>query len=342
MKEALLYESLAEGQVRCNLCAHRCTIAPDGRGICQVRENRDGALTTLVYGELIASHVDPIEKKPLFHYYPGSHAYSIATAGCNFRCDWCQNFDISQMPRDQRVILGDSTTPEEVVTAARSHACRSIAYTYTEPTIFFETTYDIARLARAAGIGNVYVTNGYMTSDALEMIQPYLDAANVDLKAFRDATYRRHIGARLQPVLDSLKLMKQLGIWVEVTTLIIPDLNDDPDELREAAQFIAQELGPETPWHLSRFFPAYKLRAVPPTPESTVARASEIAREAGLRYVYAGNSRQNADTTCHACGALLVQRSGYAIMRNRVTSKATCPNCSTAVAGVGMSGEPHD
>ncbi len=342
MKEALLYESLAERQVRCNLCAHRCTIAPDGRGICQVRENRDGALYTLVYGELIASHVDPIEKKPLFHYYPGSDAYSIATAGCNFRCDWCQNFDISQMPRDQRVILGNSTTPEEVVAAAQAHACRSIAYTYTEPTIFFETTLDIARLARAAGIGNVYVTNGYMTSDALEMIQPYLDAANVDLKAFRDATYRRHIGGRLQPVLDSLKLMKQLGIWVEVTTLIIPDLNDDPGELREAAQFIAEELGPETPWHLSRFFPAYKLRAVPPTPESTVALASEIAKEAGLRYVYAGNSRRNAVTTCHACGALLVQRSGYAILRNRVTSEATCPNCSTAVAGVGMSGEPHN
>ncbi|MCU0519167.1 MAG: AmmeMemoRadiSam system radical SAM enzyme [Anaerolineae bacterium] len=339
MKEALMYEPLADGYVRCILCAHRCTISPDGRGICQVRENRDGILTTLVYGELIARHVDPIEKKPLFHYYPGSRAYSIATAGCNFRCDWCQNFDISQMPRDQRVILGDSTAPEDVVAAARAHRCCSIAYTYTEPTIFFETTLDIARLAHAAGIGNVYVTNGYMTSDALEMIRPYLDAANVDLKAFSDATYRRHIGARLQPVLDSLKLMKRLGIWVEVTTLVIPDLNDDPDELREAAQFIAQELGPETPWHLSRFHPAYKLNTVPPTPESTVARASEIAKEAGLRYVYAGNSRQNADTTCHACGALLIQRSGYAILRNRVTAEGACPNCSMAVAGLGMNGE---
>lgn len=338
MKKAMLYEPLADGQVRCNLCAHHCTIAPDGRGICQVRENHDGTLYTLVYGELVARHVDPIEKKPLFHYYPGSRAYSIATAGCNFRCDWCQNFDISQMPRDQRIILGENTPPEEVVAAARESRCRSIAYTYTEPTIFFETTYDVAKLARAANIGNVYVTNGYMTADALEMIRPYLDAANVDLKAFRDATYRRHVGARLQPVLDSLKLMKRLGIWVEVTTLIIPGLNDDPAELQEAAQFIAGELGSETPWHLSRFFPAYKLRAVLPTPESTVARATEIAREAGLRYVYAGNSRQNADTTCHACGALLIQRSGYAILRNRVTTEGTCPDCKTPVAGIGLSG----
>ncbi len=338
MKEAMFYESTSEERVRCHLCAHHCIIAPDGRGICQVRENREGKLYSLVYGELIARHVDPVEKKPLFHYYPGSSTYSIATAGCNFRCDWCQNFDISQMPRDQRMILGDEVTPERVVELAQANHCHSIAYTYTEPTIFFEYTYDIARLAQSAGIGNVYVTNGYMSDAAAETIHELLDAANVDLKAFRDETYRRHIGARLQPVLDSLRLMKQLGIWVEVTTLLIPGLNDDPTELKEAAQFIVEELGPETPWHLSRFFPTYKMQDVPPTPEATVTRASEIAKAAGVRYVYAGNSRQSADTSCHACGKTLIHRSGYSIIENKVTAEGKCPTCQTPVAGVGMQG----
>ena len=339
MREAMLYESLPEDRVRCQLCAHRCTISPDGRGICHVRENRDGKLVTLVYGELIARHVDPIEKKPLFHYHPGSLSFSIATAGCNFRCDWCQNADISQMPRDQHIILGDPISADDVVAAALASHCRSIAYTYTEPTIFFEVTYDVAHRARDAGLGNVYVTNGYMTAEALQTLHPYLDAANVDLKAFRDATYRRYVGARLQPVLDSLKLMKQLGIWVEVTTLLIPGLNDDPAELEEAANFIADELGPETPWHLSRFFPAYRMQDVAPTPEATLTRAIEIARAAGLHYVYAGNSRQTIDTNCHACGTPLVRRAGYRITANHVTSQTTCPNCATPVAGIGMSAE---
>lgn len=336
LKQAELWEPLSEDRVHCHLCAHHCVISPDGRGICQVRENRDGTLYTLVYGELIARHVDPIEKKPLFHFYPGSRAYSIATVGCNFRCDWCQNYDISQMPRDQRRIIGQETRPEEVIEEAQARKCRSIAYTYTEPTIFFEYSYDTAQLAHDAEIKNVYVTNGYMTHMMLEAMHPFLDAANVDLKAFRDETYRRYVGARLQPVLDSLKLMKQLGIWVEVTTLLIPEVNDDTAELRDAAEFIVKELGPETPWHLSRFFPAYKMQSVSPTPESTVTRALEIGREAGLQYVYAGNSRQNASTNCHKCGQLLVHRAGHSILGNRVTEKGTCPECGTPVAGIGM------
>ncbi len=336
MEEARLWEPLSEQQVQCHLCAHHCTIAPDGRGICQVRENRDGTLYTLVYGEVLARHIDPIEKKPLFHFHPGSRSYSIATAGCNFRCEWCQNYDISQMPRDQNQILGEQVAPEAIVEAAEARACRSIAYTYTEPTIFFEYTYDIARLAADAGIGSVYVTNGYMTHMAIEALHPYLDAANVDLKAFRDATYRQHVGARLQPVLDSLKLMKQLDIWVEVTTLLIPGINDDDEELRDAAAFIAEELGPETPWHLSRFFPAYKLRSVSPTPESTVRRAVEIGQAAGLHYVYAGNSQQNASTTCHACGEMLIKRIGFEIRKAQVNADGACPACNTPVAGVGM------
>lgn len=341
IKEAMLYEPSPNGWVQCHLCAHHCTIAPDGRGICQVRENRDGTLYTMVYGEVIAQHVDPIEKKPLYHFYPGSTAYSVATPGCNFRCEWCQNYDISQMPREQKMILGDEVSPEEILSAARTQACRSIAYTYTEPTIFFEYSYDIARIAQAAGLANIYVTNGFMTAPMLETFHPYLDAANVDLKAFRDETYRRHVGARLQPVLDSLKLMKQLGIWVEVTTLLIPGVNDDTEELRDAAQFIVEELGPDTPWHLSRFFPAYKMRNISPTPESTVTRAVEIGKEAGLHYLYAGNSRQSGSTMCHACGELLVRRTGFAVVENRVTTAGTCPNCETPVAGVGMHAAPN-
>jgi len=273
MKEALLYEKLDRQRVRCNLCAHRCVIAPGRKGICMVRENRDGTLYTLVYGIPLSQAVDPIEKKPLFHFYPGSLSFSIATVGCNFRCSFCQNYDISQMPRERGEILGRPATPEEIVRSAKRTGCHSIAYTYTEPTIFFEYSYDIARLAQAEQIASVYVTNGYMTREMLELFQgvtadhgPLLDAANVDLKAFRDETYRQVCGARLQPVLDSLKNMKELGVWVEVTTLVVPDMNDSVQELTDIAQFIAQELGTETPWHVSRFHPDYQMQDRGPTP----------------------------------------------------------------------------
>jgi pyruvate formate lyase activating enzyme len=338
MKEAMLYERLADNKVRCTLCAHRCTIA-DGRvGVCHVRENTGGVLYTRVYGQTIARHVDPIEKKPLLHFYPGSTAYSVATPGCNFRCRWCQNADISQAPREEHFLLGEEASPEEIVAAAQRVGCRSIAYTYTEPTIFFEYTYDTARLAREAGLANVYVTNGYMTSEMLEVIHPYLDAANVDLKGFRDEVYRRYAGAHLQPVLDSLKTMVQLGIWVEVTTLIIPGINDDPQELQDAARFVALELGPETPWHISRFMPAYQMAEVPPTPIPILLQAQEIGREAGLFYVYVGNVPGEANTTCHACGHLLVRRLGYQVVANDIAPGGHCPECGTPVAGRGMAG----
>jgi len=350
--EARLYEKLPDGRVGCHLCAHRCTIGDGKRGICHVRENRGGTLVTLVYGRLIAQHVDPVEKKPLMHFYPGTTAYSIATVGCNFRCQWCQNADISQMPRERQFIMGDQVSPEQVVAEARRAGCRSIAYTYTEPTIFFEYAYDTARLAHEAGLANIYVTNGYMTAGAGEMLEtfnppqpqdegahePYLDAANVDLKAFRDETYRTYVGARLQPVLDSLKAMKRLGVWVEVTTLVVPGLNDDPEELRDAARFVAQELGVETPWHISRFFPTYQMTDAPPTPVSTLLRAQEIGLEEGLRYIFVGNVRGEANTVCHECGRTLIRRSGYWILENRVRPDGTCPDCGAAVAGVGMSG----
>ena len=334
-REARLYEKLPENRVRCNLCAHRCVITDGGRGICQVRENRDGTLYTLVYGRVIARHVDPVEKKPLFHVYPGSTAYSIATPGCNFRCKWCQNWEISQMPREQHLIMGEKATPEQIVAAARRSHCRSIAYTYTEPTVFFEYAYDTARLAHEAGLINIYVTNGYMTEEMLEMFAPYMDAANVDLKAFREETYRRYVGARLQPVLDALKTMKRLGIWVEVTTLIIRGINDDPAELRDAARFVAQELGPQTPWHISRFFPAYKMRDVPPTPLETLMKAREIGKEEGLVHIYVGNVTGDAeqDTRCPVCKSLLVRRWGYTVLENRIRD-GHCPDCGAEIAGI--------
>jgi pyruvate formate lyase activating enzyme len=282
-----------------------------------------------------------VEKKPFFHFYPGSTAYSIATPGCNFRCRWCQNADISQMPREHGAIIGDPIDPAEIVSSAQQTGCRSIAYTYTEPTIFFEYAYDTSCLAHKAGLANVFVTNGYMTAGAGEMLEisnSYLDAANVDLKAFRDQTYRQYVGARLQPVLDSMKKMKQMGVWLEVTTLIIPDINDDPAEVRDAARFVAQELGSETPWHISRFFPAYQMTDVPPTPISTLQRAQEIGREEGLRHIYAGNVPGEADTSCHVCGRLLIRRSGYRIAENHIGPEGRCPDCDTPVAGVGIQG----
>ncbi|MBN1135939.1 MAG: AmmeMemoRadiSam system radical SAM enzyme [Anaerolineae bacterium] len=344
MKEALLYEKLDNQRVRCNLCAHRCIIAPGRKGICQVRENRDGVLYTLVYGIPLTQAVDPIEKKPLFHFYPGSAAFSIATVGCNFRCSFCQNWDISQMPRERGRIVGHQAAPEEIVRAAQRSGSRSIAYTYTEPTIFFEYTYDIARLANAAGIASVYVTNGYMTPEMLDLFQgtagdhgPWLDAANVDLKAFRDQTYKEICGARLQPVLDALKKMKELGVWVEVTTLVVPGMNDGEAELSDIAQFIAVELGVETPWHISRFHPDYQMTDRGPTPAATLHRAYDLGRQAGLRYVYVGNmpDAHLEDTLCPNCGRTVVVRWGFSV-RERRTHDGKCDYCGALIDGVGI------
>jgi pyruvate formate lyase activating enzyme len=333
MHEAMLYEKIAGNRVRCHLCAHRCVISEGKKGVCQVRENRGGVLYTLVYGHTVSQNVDPVEKKPLYHFYPGSLAYSIATPGCNFRCQWCQNWQISQMPRERDLIAGREASPEQIVASALDTGSRSIAYTYTEPTVFFEYAYHIALLASLDGLANIFVTNGYMTQQMLEMFHPYLDAANVDLKAFRKETYRRYVGAGLQPVLDDLKLIKQMGIWLEVTTLVIPDLNDDPAELRDAARFIAQELGPDSPWHISRFFPGYKMTDRPPTPIETLHKAQEIGLEEGLRYVYLGNVAEESNTTCHDCGQLLIRRQGYWIAENNIR-EGRCPNCGASIAGV--------
>jgi pyruvate formate lyase activating enzyme len=334
--EAYLYERLEENKVRCNLCSHRCVIKDGRRGICQVRENEAGLLKTLVYGKLIARHVDPIEKKPLFHFLPGTLTYSIATVGCNFRCRFCQNADIAQMPADRKgTVLGTSCTPGEVVEAAQRDGCRSIAYTYTEPTVFFEFAYETARLAHNKGIRNVFVTNGYMTAEALEMINPYLDAANVDLKAFTDKYYKELCGAGLKHVQATLKSMKSLGIFVEVTTLVVPGLNDNPSELSDLAAFIVQDLGPETPWHISRFHPTYKLTDRPSTPVQTLTMAREIGLKAGLKYVYTGNVPGNAaeNTFCFSCSETVIERRGFQVGNLRLKN-GRCTKCGAEIDGV--------
>lgn len=334
MREAALYTRLSDKRVRCDLCAHHCRIADGRMGACQVRKNFDGTLYTLVYGRAVSQNVDPVEKKPLYHFYPGSRAYSIATPGCNFRCRWCQNWQIAQMPRETQIIMGAECTPNQIVEAAQAAGCQSIAYTYTEPTVFFEFTYDVARRAHAAGLQNIYVTNGFMTREMLELLRPHLDAANVDLKAYREGTYRRFMGAHLQPVLDSLIAMKQHGIWLEVTTLVIPGINDEPDELRDIARFIAHELDVETPWHVSRFFPAYRMVDRSPTPVETLKTARQIGCEEGLKYVYIGNlpAGEDEDTRCPACQRSLIRRRGYSILANTVFD-GCCPNCGQVIAG---------
>ncbi|HUU37741.1 MAG TPA: AmmeMemoRadiSam system radical SAM enzyme [Candidatus Desulfaltia sp.] len=333
IKEAMLWRGLEEGKVECFLCAHRCQVAAGKFGVCGVRENRDGKLVTRVYGEVIAAHIDPIEKKPLYHFLPGTTSFSIATVGCNFRCPFCQNWQISQVTKkDKRFADGQALSPEEIVRAARTRGCRSISYTYTEPTIFFEYAYDTARLARSAGLANVFVTNGYMTAEALRTIRPFLDAANVDLKAFRDETYKKICGARLQPVLDSVRLMHELGIWVEVTTLVVPALNDGDKELGDIARFIAS-VNPEIPWHISRFHPDYGYTEAPATPLETLRKARALGREAGLKFLYIGNVwGESENTNCPSCGKTLLRRSGFSIEENRING-GKCSFCGAPVAG---------
>jgi pyruvate formate lyase activating enzyme len=337
IQEALLYEKLADDQVRCHLCAHECRIPAERKGLCHVRENREGTLYTLVYGRTISRQIDPVEKKPLYHFYPGSRAYSVATVGCNMRCQWCQNADISQMPRERHFLMGEEASPSDIVQSAQRAGCQSIAYTYTEPTIFFEYAYDISVEAREQGIANIFVTNGFMTGEMLDRYHPHLDAANVDLKAFREETYRKYIGARLQPVLDSMIKMKERGVWLEVTTLLIPGLNDEEKEIREAAGFIGRELGEDTPWHLSRFYPSYQMQDTPPTPIPTLERAREIGREEGLRYIYLGNIPGEANTLCHQCGHQLIKRSGHRTVSREISGADQCPRCGAALSGVGLS-----
>ncbi|OGR24798.1 MAG: AmmeMemoRadiSam system radical SAM enzyme [Desulfuromonadales bacterium GWD2_54_10] len=336
MKEAMFYVREADDHVRCGLCRFRCLISDGARGICAVRENRGGILYSLVYGKLCAEHVDPVEKKPLFHVMPGSTSYSIATVGCNFHCRHCQNYAISQVSRNAP-IRGTEQTPQEIVQKAINKGCSSISYTYTEPTIFFEFAYDTARLAKAAGLRNIFVTNGYISKEALATIAPFLDAANIDLKGFTEGFYHEIVHARLSEVLDSIIEYRKQGIWVEITTLIIPGLNDFDSELEGIADFIASNLGVDTPWHVSQFYPTYMLTDRPRTPVETLRKARDIGKAAGLRFVYEGNvpGEGGENTWCPSCSALLIQRYGFQIESNRIISGA-CPDCGCTIAGIDM------
>lgn len=335
MKEALFYEKLPDQKVKCLLCNHYCIISLHGRGICGVRENRDGTLYSLVYGRIIANHIDPIEKKPLFHFYPGSLSYSIATVGCNFKCLHCQNFTISQHPKLYKDISGEDFTPEDVVKEAITGGCKSISYTYTEPTIFLEFAHDCMVLAQRKGIKNVFVSNGYISEEALRFIAPYIDAINIDLKG-NDDFYKKICGARVEPVLQNINLFKELGAWVEITTLIIPDLNDSDEFLRQTAKFI-KSIDPSIPWHVTQFYPTYKLLNKPGTPVSTLKQARKIGFEEGLKFVYTGNIPGEAgeNTYCPACKNVVIERFGFFVNKINI-KKSRCTGCGTIIEGVGL------
>lgn len=334
MKEALLFDKVEGGNVvLCRMCAHRCRIPDGSRGKCAVRENRGGTLYSLVYGRVCALHIDPIEKKPLFHFLPGSDSLSIASVGCNFTCLHCQNSSISQHPGDSDEVEGDEVSPVQIVEGAINRRCKSISYTYTEPTIFMEYALDCAMLAKEKKIRNVFVSNGFMTAESAGLIIPYLDADNIDLKG-DDEFYKKVCGARVKPVKDTIILMKERGVWLEVTTLIIPGLNDSEETLKEIAGFI-KSVDASIPWHVSGFTPRYKMQGIPATPPDTLKMAYRIGIEAGLKYVYEGNvpCSSGENTYCPSCKALLIERYGFSIIRNMV-KEGKCSKCGSAIDGV--------
>ncbi len=333
--EARYYRKLEDNVVQCYVCAHKCIIKPGGRGICLARENIDGKLYLLVYGRISAMSIDPIEKKPLFHWYPGSPTFSISTVGCNFRCPWCQNHDISRA--DPKEVHLRYVPPEEVVRLAVKYECPSISITYNEPIIWFEYGIDVARLASKHDLKIVFVTNGYFSEEIVSEAAKYIHAANVDVKAFKEETYRRYIGARLQPVLDAIVALKEKGVHVETTYLVIPDLNDDPKEIEAMAKWHLENLGPDTPLHISRFFPHYKFLDRPPTPIETLVRAYKIAKEVGLNYVYLGNvpGHSGENTYCPSCGKMLIRRIGFYISEWNLTEDNKCKYCGAKISVVG-------
>jgi len=335
LHEAVLWQRLEDNKVRCNLCNFRCSISEGKFGICRVRQNVKGTLYSLNYHAVCSTGVDPIEKKPLFHFQPGRRSFSIATCGCNFQCDFCQNWQISQSPRQDDRIDGSDFSPEAIVNAALQHRCDSIAYTYTEPTIFMELAGDCGRIARQKGLANVFVSNGYMTIEALDYARDFLDGINVDLKSFSDKMYREVCKARLKPVLETLRyIANRTDIWLEVTTLIVPGLNDSENELKQIAAFIAGDLGPHVPWHISRFHPTFERTDAKTTPADTLNQAYQLGKDAGLHYVYVGNlpGCDYESTYCHECGQLLIERVGYQLGRFNIIN-SSCSGCGTAVAG---------
>jgi pyruvate formate lyase activating enzyme len=337
IQRAYQSKTLSGGAVQCTACEHWCTLTPGEVGKCQVRQNQDGELVSLVYGQAAAAHLDPIEKKPLFHFLPGQSVFSVGTLGCNFSCGFCQNWSISQPGElaQGHARRGQALAPAEIVRLCRGRAIPIIAYTYNEPTVFFEYTLDTARLAVEHNIRNVYVSNGFQTLEAIDAIAPYLHAINVDLKAFSDRSYRETCGGRLKPILRNIAYMvEETSIWVEVTTLVVPGLNDSDAELREMADFLSA-ISPDLPWHLSAFHPDYQDLARPATPRAALERAHAMGVEAGLRYVYVGNlmDAERSSTYCPDCGETVVSRVGYQV-KPRWDVPGVCPACGAGVAGV--------
>lgn len=336
-KQAVLYRSLRDDAVQCRVCEHFCAVRPGESGKCRVRRNEGGVLYLTVYGNAVALNLDPVEKKPLFHFLPGEQILSLGTYGCNFRCPFCQNWSISQPSRlDERGLFrGREATPEVLIELCRRYGARMIAYTYNEPTVFFEYTLDTARLAHEQGIRNVYVSNGFMSLEALEMLKPYLDGINVDLKAFDEAFYRQQCQARLEPVKRNIRTIAQeTDIWIEVTTLLIPGLNDADEELRAMAAWLA-EVDVAMPWHISAFHPDYQMTDRPPTSPAALKRAYEIGRKAGLHYIYLGNvlDAEHSTTYCPSCHEPLIRRQWYNT-QELWSQRGVCPRCQHIVPGV--------
>lgn len=329
MKEALYYEKLKE-KVHCHLCPHNCLIAEGKRGNCCVRENKGNKLYSLVYGKACSAAIDPIEKKPLYHFIPGHSSFSVATVGCNLHCLHCQNSEISQ----PQSIIGEDLTPEEIVSLALDKGCKSIAYTYTEPTIYYEYALETAKLARKKGIKNLIVSNGFINEEPLKELCKYLDGANIDIKGFTEEFYKKVCCAKLEPVLNSVKILKEKRVWLELTNLIIPTLNDNLKTIGEMCKWIKDNLGPDVPLHFSRFFPYYKLKDINPTSAETLVKARDTAKKIGINYVYIGNIFiDGADNTyCPKCGELIIERAGFNILQNNI--KASKCNCGEKIAGV--------
>jgi len=329
MKEAHLYVKLNSRTIKCQNCSHYCLIEPGKRGICGVRENQKGKLYSLNYAKLAACNIDPIEKKPFFHFLPGTNSLSIAEAGCNMRCFNCQNWDLSQEVKETKRIPRDYVKPEKIIELALKNNLPSISYTYTEPAISSDYAMPIMKLAKKKGIKNVWVSNGFWSRELLDWISPYLDAVNIDLKSFSDEFYVKNCGAKLQPVLDTLKRLKKKNIWIEITTLAIPRLSDSKEMFKNIAGFIKEELGEETPWHISQFSASmsWQMQSLPETPVSTLKIACQIGKEAGLKYVYTGNvaGLPTEDTFCPECNSLEIDRTGYSICRH--DKKGKCHKC---------------
>jgi pyruvate formate lyase activating enzyme len=335
LKEAVLYKSLEDAKVQCNLCNWKCIISKGSSGRCRVRKNIDGKLYSLNYHKLCSANPDPIEKKPLFHFQPGSKSFSIAAPGCNFQCVFCQNWQISQMAIEDGEINGQALEPKKIVEFALNTGCRSIAYTYTEPTIFMEFAANCGRIAKQKGLANVFVSNGFMTKEAIDFACDWLDGINVDLKSFSEDYYKNLCKAKLKPVLDTIEyIANHTKIWMEITTLVVPGQNDSDNELKQIAEFLVNTCGAEMPWHVSRFYPQYKYSETPPTPGATLQKAFDIAKAAGLKYVYIGNlSSANAENTyCPKCQQLLIEREGFCITKNRIKD-GHCADCDEKIAG---------